>query len=661
MRSLAAAAALLLSSTTSAIFSASQNNNSLTLSNDRLVASVSKTRGHINVLTLDGQNLLGTEDGNTGIGPYLDCYCIPSGFWTPGRGRNVTYNLFNGTDITGIRYGGISMGETYAPTGQRLEQYWFLKEGETGLHTFSRVIYNNDTSPFLRNLQEFRTLFRPNHNPPLFTHFVTNEKFAAPRPDTTGQVTVQDATWWLANKEDPYVKGVGDYFTKYTFQDTWRDHKAHGMYADGSGSANGSTYGAWLVHNTVETYFNGPVHSDLVVDGIVYNYMVSNHHGLQVPNITNGFDRTFGPQYYHFNRGGSLDQLRSDAEQYGLRPEWNAEFYDSIAKHVPNLVPTSGRGTFKAKVNVPRGAQNPIAILTEPGHDYQDNVFDTKAYQYWSEISSSGEVTIPRVKAGSYRLTIYATGIFGNYIQDNIAIRAGKTTALREVKWIPESAGTELFRIGVPDKSSGEYKHGYAPSTTHPLLTEEYRLYWAAYDFVDEFPSGVTFRVGKDDPATALNYVHWSVYGGKANYERPVPVYDNINNWTLIFDAKAQQLRNKKTATFTVQLAGAKTAAGNTDIFNASEPYSNLPYTVNVNGRDLEPWVIPYNQSSSCAVRSAVICYNIAHKFSFDAGMLKAGENTFVLSLPYNATNYESALLPESVYVQYDALRLEVK
>jgi rhamnogalacturonan endolyase len=42
-----------------------------------------------------------------------------------------------------------------------------------------------------------------------------------------------------------------------------------------------------------------------------------------------------------------------------------------------------------------------------------------------------------------------------------------------------------------------------------------------------------------------------------------------------------------------VQLAGAKTAAGNTDVFNASEPYSNLPFTVNVNGKDLEPWIIP--------------------------------------------------------------------
>lgn len=34
--------------------------------------------------------------------------------------------------------------------------------------------------------------------------------------------------------------------------------------------------------------------------------------------------------------------------------------------------------------------------------------------------------------------------------------------------------------------------------------------------------------------------------------------------------------------------------------------------------------------------------------------------NNIVLNLPFNATDYESAILPQSVYVQYDALRLEL-
>ena len=120
---------------------------------------------------------------------------------------------------------------------------------------------------------------------------------------------------------------------------------------------------------------------------------------------------------------------------------------------------------------------------------------------------------------------------------------------------------------------------------------------------------------------------------------------------------------------------------GNTDVYNASQPYSNLPLAVVVNGYELEPWVIPcalfidligsllmqlcysYYHSSSCGVRSGITCYQISNKFVFPATYLTSGlnaTNTIVLSLPYNATDYESALLPRSVYVQYDALRLEV-
>jgi rhamnogalacturonan endolyase len=71
--------------------------------------------------------------------------------------------------------------------------------------------------------------------------------------------------------------------------------------------------------------------------------------------------------------------------------------------------------------------------------------------------------------------------------------------------------------------------------------------------------------------------------------------------------------------------------------------------------------VLSWNQSSSCATRSAVTCYALAHKYEFDSDLLKEGQNKMILSLPFNATDYESAVLPRSTYVQYDSLRLEVK
>jgi rhamnogalacturonan endolyase len=261
------------------------------------------------------------------------------------------------------------------------------------------------------------------------------------------------------------------------------------------------------------------------------------------------------------------------------------------------------------------------------------------------------------VKAGTYRLTVYADGIFGQYEQDNIVVKAG-ATASATATWTAESAGTELWRVGTPDKSCGEFRHGDEKDTSKPLQPRQYRLYWAIHDFVKDFPNGVKYKVGSSS-LRDLNYVHWSVFGGKANYLRKDPYYTNVNNWTLTFDLNQEQITNKSTATFTVQLAGVKTAAGNNDAAGG-KAWENLPYNVVVNGKQLETWTIPSQHSSSCAVRSAATCYTTGHKFKFDARILKGGSNELVLSLPASATAPEDAVLPESVYLQYDALRLEV-
>jgi rhamnogalacturonan endolyase len=67
-------------------------------------------------------------------------------------------------------------------------------------------------------------------------------------------------------------------------------------------------------------------------------------------------------------------------------------------------------------------------------------------------------VHIPRVRAGTYRLTIYADGVFGQYEQDGVIVSAGDGKgAPLYVTWKAESHGKELWRIGVPDKVSGAF------------------------------------------------------------------------------------------------------------------------------------------------------------------------------------------------------------
>lgn len=220
-----------------AAIKSSENSSLMNISNDRLSFSVAKDSGSVSKLSLDGQNLLGS-----GRGPYLDCHCVDDGFWTPGKG--ATYKLFKGTDSTGTAYAGALMSHDYQNTGKLLEQYWFLRDGETGLHVFSRAKYSNSKTPNGGDLGEMRQLFRPSSS--LWTHLSSSEEMHAPLPDMSSAPTVQDATWYVGGKKDhPYVKQASDYFTKYMFSEIWRDQKIHGLYSDGSKSSDGSTFGAW--------------------------------------------------------------------------------------------------------------------------------------------------------------------------------------------------------------------------------------------------------------------------------------------------------------------------------------------------------------------------------------------------------------------------------
>lgn len=643
------------------------------LQNDRLSVAVNKTNGQMAKVVLDDQDFLGAR----GKGPYVDCYCTPDGFWDPGASDLRKYQLIQDVDSTGTAYGGIVMGDTYEKTNQSIEQFWFLRDGETGLHVFTRVYYFNELEPFLGGMDELRTLFRP--DTPLWTHFYASENnYAhAPSQDVLESAPyAQDATNYLGNlTEEAYVEEFADFFTKYAFSDQWRNHKVHGMWSDGTTSGDGNTYGAWMVHNTVDTYYGGPLHSDIMVDGILvclscytypvlparvingllqYNYISSRHHGSPGPNITHGFDRTFGPQYHHFNKGGSIQKLAADAAQFA-NPLWNAQFYDDIAKHVPNYVTSDKRTTWSAIVEVPSQAKRPIAVLSENGHDFQDNVQRQGSMQYWGEIDkNTGTVEIPRVREGTYRLTVYADDVFGWFIEDDVEVQLSTNTSTpKRYHWQEESAGTEIWRIGTPDKSAGEFKHGnkpFANKTNHP---EEFRMYWAMWDFPTDFPDGVDFRIGESNIAEDFNYIHWSVISHVGNWFRDEPYHKNVNNWTIRFDLTDAQLADKNTATLTVDLAGVKTGSND-------DRWVNLPYTLNMNDKDVETWVIPWWTSTSCGVRSAVSCRNTGHKFQFPVNLLNEGENVMVLSLPFNASSVEPAQLPWTTYLQYDALRLEI-
>ncbi|THH29365.1 hypothetical protein EUX98_g4827 [Antrodiella citrinella] len=488
-------------------------------------------------------------------------------------------------------------------------------------------------------------MFRPNAAQTLWTHLVTNSEQWSPIPSAealTNEVPVQDATWYLGlTPEDQYVVQESDYFTKYTFADN-QTNKAHGLIANQS---DGATLGA--CHRDPELCPDAlyQAHLDLMVDGIIYNKLSSSHGGAISPNVTYGFDRTYGPQFLYLNHGhqASVQSLLKDAEQFADLG-WNEAFYDTIAPYVPGYYPSTRRGEFKAKISVPQGASDVVAVLAANSVEFQASATVPSAFQYWQTDVENGEIDIQHVREGQYRLTVYAKGIFGDYIQDNIEVKAGRVTSVKAT-WKQDSAGHELWRIGTPDKTSGEFRNGWERDLTHPRTPYKYRIYWGPWDFPTQFPNGVNFTIGKSDEGTDFNYVHWAQYG--PTYTRNNTVTD-INNWQINFDLLQRPSPNSN-ATFTVLFAGAYTTAGNTHLWQGTYPSFDFLTYVNDEPTPLSFTIGP-DQSSSCGVRSAISCTTLSTKFEFPGTWLKEGGNKLILSLPVNSP----------IYVQYDALRLEL-
>ncbi|KAF2663162.1 galactose mutarotase-like protein [Microthyrium microscopicum] len=629
--------------------------------NGRLDFTVNMRNGEMERLKLDKQDLIGREiwedpipggptgNGISGVGPYLDCNCVleDRGFYTPGA--NADYKAHQGKDSLGVEFGGFSFTDRHHRSGQVMQFYTFLRENETGLHTFSRLAYTKAEGikgPTRPVLQELRTLFRPNTD--LWTHFVTNPTTVAPAPlkkNINAAKYVQDATLDLSPfPDDPYVRETHKYFTKYSFADTWRDHEAHGLFGDGSKMGNG-TWGAWLTMWNRENYYGGPLHSELTVDGIVYDYFISNHYGANVPALHEGFDRTFGPNYYLFTHhppGTPFTVPYEEARNY--RPPM--EFLNEMARHVPSYIPPAEREDFEAQITLPPGAKKAYVILSASGMDVQDNAGAPNTQQYWTRIPDNGTAIIEDVVPGKYRVTIYADGVFGQWATDNVVVN--RNSPIFDVNWVEENHGKEIWRIGTPDHSAGEFRHGYAVDKEHRMGLQEYRIFYGAYDFGKDFPNGVEYYIGKSTPEKDWNYAQWS--------------NPKSSTWKVVWPMKTADLpKNTSEATLTVQAAGVRTGAGNEHIAKvAGLAHANLPIKATVNGKSIGDWVIPYTHSSSCAVRSGITCYNTGHKFVFDSSLLKDGDNVLTLSLPHGITYRNLARLPGSVYVQYDALRLEV-
>jgi hypothetical protein len=365
--------------------------------------------------------------------------------------------------------------------------------------------------------------------------------------DVTGRDTIDlHPQVGVTNAFSPYPFGQipegfhRHYCVKYDFSSYEYLHQAHGLF--------GSEYGQWVVFTPGhDTMIDGPTKENLSLTGNILTIEPNSNHyrtgGVGTTSIAAGtqLSRIYGPFYVRINHFGmstsasidgglvrTPDDMFNDAVAAGTS---FTNFYDNEATLISKgYVPSTGRGSVAIQVNgiagVPRTAW---AVLSQNGVNQENN---TMSPQYTIDISSTGSGTFTNVVPGTYRLSVWNFGQWGEYRQDNVVVTAGNTNALPTIGFVPENFGSPIWTIGTPDRSSHEFLHGhYTQNYPDGPLGYDDREYYGAWNYWADFAStngAVIYNAtaGPAGPATndlsKWNYAHWGgfnpgLYGGACN------------------------------------------------------------------------------------------------------------------------------------------------
>jgi hypothetical protein len=495
------------------------------------------------------------------------------------------------------------------------------------------------------------------------------EYFGTVNPDGLGAAdpgrAVQDATVdmhgygegpWSAFP--PISPGFGRQFgDKYDYSGYSYLNLCHGVY--------GSQYGAWVVFPSNESLVGGPTKQMLLFTGnLAMIEAFSNHLDNGLTDTTPAgvvSHRLFGPYYVRFNRRGGFlrtpSDMYRDAVFFGTHFDW---FYDHERDLLAaGYVPSTARGDVEVAVNGVDGPPKTAwAVLSDPGKNFQ---YSTGA-QYWIDISRGGRGTFRGVIPGTYRLSVYDLGHWGELREENITVTAGQRTVVPTVNFTRENFGERVWTIGIPDRSSHEFLHG------HDAKGHDDRQFWGNWNYWADFQAtngAVIYNAtsGPAGPATndlsKWNYNHWKtfdpgLFGGYFCNSAD----DTTDGYTCIIPSYVASLPGASGKNgvgtplppWTVNFATPSDVADYANgyvVLSVSLAAAEASYIVTLNGQQL---VWHYVNASDASVRSGFSGYTQWIAFQWPASaLMPAGQNN-VLTI--------STSQPEGD--EDDALRLEL-
>ncbi|OCB71739.1 hypothetical protein FBGL_11050, partial [Flavobacterium glycines] len=423
------------------------------LKNGKIEAKIWKGSSNIQSLKINGvETLLQTNTANpTRVGTYYD-FVTSQGFETIfGCAFSIKEETANYIDVSFSRpYGSAGV------TPVDVEIHYVLKKDDVGLYTYSVLRHKAEYPSF--DLGSWRQVMWINNTVTDKICVTDLKTWNMPQPGDT----------WEATGIAEIIKitsGVraGHYDGKYEFSENLIDLKAYGH------SSDKNNIGIWAVMGNHEYFNGGPMHHDLnAASGIIHVCMNGVHYndkGFTVPQ-GEAWSKIYGPYLIFANQKSTAvanwDEAKARAAQDAS--EWPFTWLTNT----PEYPLAAGRGNIVGKFSItdPLKAEvnggNAWIGVTQLSPDSNGNwQFEEKNYQYWVKTDASGNFNIKNVRPGTYTLFAYKNGTTGEYRQETVVVTAGADTNLGSVNWgIPRDNGKIVFEVGVPNRTSEEFKYG---------------------------------------------------------------------------------------------------------------------------------------------------------------------------------------------------------
>lgn len=435
-----------------------------------------------------------------------------------------------------------------------------------------------------------------------------------------------------------YVLQSGEMITKYDWACLAESVPVYGL-------SNGRR-GVWIVtggneylnggptkqHNTCHATDRGP---------ILLKLMYSNHFGSRGSYIEGDWQKIYGPVFVYMNKGESEQTLWADAKKRAARVQqsWPCQWLENP------LYPTARARVMGRFQGIESAAPvNGWVVLAEPTErrqlDWQQQGADT--YIYRAPIKADGSFEIPAVREGTYTLYAFADNVVGEYRMDGVQVGTSVQVDLGSLNWKYRTNGKLLWRIGTPDRTAKEFRHG-----------DDYRHWGIWFDYEKEFPEDFDFVIGKSDELRLgkvktknWNYAHTLIWESPDGWKPELLPINDSGDGT--WRAPTRKIRFESSgslkgqATLTIGIAGSGQGA----------------LAVGLNGKPLNDRIDLKNDSS--IARSGIHGRFREKIITFDASWLHNGENTITLDLKTSAIKSGRRNYPP-FGILYDYIQLEVK